>query len=118
MRDGFGLSPVAGPFPIEDTFRVKAACVLLQRSLDPGKTERLSQFSTARKIRSAFSNVYHASQELSKVTEMAPKLNKTYSTECPTYGYWFEKFILGCHTRMGDVVCSDFTLSKPLSMEL
>jgi hypothetical protein len=33
------VSPPLGPFPIEDTFGMKAACVLLQRSLDPGKTE-------------------------------------------------------------------------------
>jgi hypothetical protein len=97
---------------------MKAACVLLQRHLDPGKTERFIQFSTARKIRSAYSNVYHSSQELSRVTVMAHKLSKTYSTECPTYGYWFEKFILGCHKRMGDVVCSDFALSKALFLEL
>jgi hypothetical protein len=113
------VSPPLGPFPIEDTFGMKAACVLLQRSLDSGKTERFIQFSTARKIRrSAYSIVYHSSQELSSVTVMALKLRKTYSTECPTYGYWFKKFILGCHKRMGDVVCSDFALSKPLFLEL
>jgi hypothetical protein len=112
------MSPPLGPFPIDDTFGMKAACVLFQRSLDPGKTERFIQFSTARKIRSAYSNVYHSSQELSRVTVMAHKLSKTYITECPTYGYWFEKFILGCHKRMGDVVCLDFALSKPLFLEL
>jgi hypothetical protein len=112
------ISPPLGPFLIENTFRMKAACVLLQRSLDSGKTERFIQFSTARKIGSTYSNVYHSSQELSRVTVMAHKLSKTYSTECPTYGYWFEKFILGWHKRMGDVGCSDFALSKPLFLEL
>jgi hypothetical protein len=35
---------------------------------------------------------------------------KTYKTHCPTYGYWFERFMLGCHKRMGDMVVSDHAL--------
>ena len=112
------VSPALGPFPLSDTFGMKAAVCMLRRSLDKGRTEEHVQFRTARKLRSAFSNAYHASCELSNVAAMAFESTKTYSTTCPTYGYWFERFILGCHKRMGDVVVSDFALSLPIFREL
>jgi hypothetical protein len=34
------VGPPIGPFPLEDKFGMKVACVLLARSLDPGKNER------------------------------------------------------------------------------
>jgi len=50
-----------GPFPVEDTLGMGPAVVLIQRSLDKGKYTETVQFSTTRKMWSAFSNVYHAS---------------------------------------------------------
>lgn len=120
-RERFGftsVSPALGPFPLEDSFGMRAACVLLRRSLDPGRHERFIQFATARRIRSAFSNVYHASREMSSIAAMAYQSTKTYSTDCPTYGYWFERFMLGCHKRMGDYTVTDYALSKEILMEL
>ena len=35
---------------------------------------------------------------------MARNLKKTYVTSCPTYGLWFERFVVGMHKRMGDEV--------------
>jgi hypothetical protein len=61
------VSPSMGPFPVEDTFGMKIACTILYISLDPGKHEEHIQFSTARKIRSAYSNVYHASRMIQAV---------------------------------------------------
>lgn len=121
IGDEYGLvsvSPELGPFPLEDTFGMLAAVCLLRRSLDPGRTEALIQFSTARKLRSAYSNVYHASKQLKEVSAMAFESTKTYATSCPTYGYWFERFMLGCHKRMGDVTVSDYALSLNLFWEL
>lgn len=103
-----------GPFPLDDTFGMKAATVFLRRSIDPGRNERYIQFSTARKIRSAFSNIYHASKKVGQIAAMAFQSTKTYATTCPTYGYWFERFVLGCHKRMGDFTVSDFALAKDI----
>lgn len=121
IGDEYGLvtvSPELGPFPLGDTFGMLAAVCLLRRSLDAGRTENMIQFSTARKLRSAYSNVYHASKQLKEVAAMAFESTKTYSTACPTYGYWFERFMLGCHKRMGDVTVSDYALSIKLYWEL
>jgi hypothetical protein len=112
------VAPMMGPFPVSDTFGMKIACTILHRTLDPGKHEAHIQFATARKIRSAYSNVYHASRLMKEVTVMAFETNKMYETSCPTYGYWFERFILGCHKRMGDIVVSDYALSKEIYLEL
>ena len=112
------VSPQMGPFPLRDTFGMAAAVVMLKRSLDPGRWEKYIQFSTARRIRSAFSNVYHSSAMLEEVVTMAYETSKLFETNCPTYGYWFERFILGCHKRMGDYVVTDFALSKILFYEL
>jgi hypothetical protein len=117
---GFDLvAPAMGPFPVEDTFGMKMACTILHRTLDPGKHVEHIHFATAQKIRSAYSNVYHALRLMKEVTVMAFETNKLYKKSCPrTYGYWFERFILGCHKRMGDIVVLDYALSKDLYMEL
>lgn len=120
-RDYYGLhsvTPPLGPFPLEDTFGMAIAVVLLRRSLDPGRNEEHIQFATARKFRSAFSNAWHASRNVSERSAMAYEASKSYSTTCPTYGYWFERFMRGCHKRMGDKVVQDVALSKKLFLAL
>jgi hypothetical protein len=116
---GLGLvAPAMGPFPLENTFGMRVACALLKRSLDPGKWETNIQFATARKRRSTYSNVFHASCQVGKVSVMAYETSKTYETHCPTYGYWFERFMLGCHKRMGDMVVSDYALSVEIFRDM
>jgi hypothetical protein len=101
-----------GPFPLEDSFGMKVVCTMLRRSLDnPGKWEKYIQFKTARKDPSAYSNMFHASCQVGQLFMMVYETSKTYHTHRPTYGYWFERFILGCHKRMGDMVVSDCALS-------
>jgi hypothetical protein len=109
IKDPF---PRMGPYPLEDTFGMKAACVMLIKSLDTGKYSATVQFSTMRKMRSTFSNIYHASVEgYSSASVLAKDTRKLLVTKCPTYGPWFEHFIRGCHKRMGDIVKPDRALS-------
>jgi hypothetical protein len=49
---------------------------------------------------------------------MAYKTSKTYHADCLTYGYWFERFMLGCHKRMGDMVVSDYAVLAEIFKEL
>jgi hypothetical protein len=42
-----------GPFPLEDSFGMGAAIVMLMLSLNPGKNDDKVQFGTVRKFRSA-----------------------------------------------------------------
>jgi hypothetical protein len=42
---------------------------------------------------------------------MAKDTRKLTVTKCPTYSLWFEKFMRGCHKRMGEIVRPDRALS-------
>jgi hypothetical protein len=57
LGDALGFESVAppmGPFPPEDTFGMKIACVTLMKSLAPGKWEPTAQHATARRMRVSF----------------------------------------------------------------
>jgi hypothetical protein len=55
------VTPEMGPFPLEDAFGMKVACCTLLKSLDKGRWENAVQHATTRRLRSAYSNFYHAS---------------------------------------------------------
>jgi hypothetical protein len=42
---------------------------------------------------------------------MAQNTTHIWVTTCPSYGYWFKRFMCGIHKRMGKEVRSDFALS-------
>jgi hypothetical protein len=107
-----------GPFPLKDSFGMGAAIVILQVSLNPGKHDTTVQFGTIRKFRSAFSNAYHASVEGQEAVVMAKDTRKLTVTKCPTYGTWFEKFMKGCHKRMGEIIRLDRALSSAILLEM
>jgi hypothetical protein len=106
------VCPAMGPFSLDDSAGMALAVSILLRSLDPGRTEDTIQFSTARYLRSVYSNIYHASAEhQTGMAVMAQGTSKTYVTNCQSYGYWFERFMRGVHKRMGEEVRSDYALS-------
>jgi hypothetical protein len=108
------VGPRMGPFPLTDTFGMKIACVTLMKSLAPGKWEATVQYATARRMRSVFSNMFHASYHGESMSVMAYETQKMFMTPCPTYGYWYQRFNLGLHKRMGDVVRSDFAITSDI----
>jgi hypothetical protein len=126
MRDKYGVSstsnyfPRQGPHPVEDTFGMFASCVMLEHSLNPGINEANVQFGTIRKTRSALSN-YSATtmreQEL-PVLIGDKKAKRWYFSSTPMYGVWFDRFKLGCHSRMGDDVRPDKAMSIELLLEI
>jgi len=50
-----------GPFPGHDAFGVTAAVAMVAKSLEPGRYKHYTQFETMRKLRSSYSNLFHAS---------------------------------------------------------
>jgi hypothetical protein len=107
-----------GPFPLEDSFRMGAAIVTLQISLNTGKYDTTVQFGTVCKFWSAFSNAYHALFEGQHAVVMAKDTRKLTVTKCPTYGTWFETFMKGCHKRMGEITRPDRALSSTILLEI
>jgi hypothetical protein len=53
--------PSLGPWKLEDEFGAGAAVIMAKHSMYPGVTESTVQFETARKMKSAFVNLYQAS---------------------------------------------------------
>ena len=43
---------------------------------------------------------------------------KSMVTDCPTSSMWFDHFMMGCHSRMGDIVKKDFAVSIEVLHEL
>ena len=100
-----------GPFPVEDTMGMAMACTILERSLDPGRNSDTIEYDTLRKQRAYYSNYVHSSAIGMGPATLAGEKGKQFFTNSPTYGMWFERFMLGCHKRMGDVTCQDRALT-------
>jgi hypothetical protein len=93
-----------GPHPVEDTFGMMTAVVLLNHSLNAGINAATVQFNIVRKTRSDMSNyerttapeMRHAALEGYKKGERSGFANTS------VYSLWFDRFIVGCHVQMGD----------------
>ena len=107
-----------GPYPVDDTFGMGAAIVMLQLSLNPGKNDKNVHFSTIRRFRSAYSNAYQASAGALEGMVIAKDMRKLAVTKCPSHGNWFERFAKGCHRRMGDCLIPDRALSVDILLEM
>jgi hypothetical protein len=107
-----------GPFPLDDTFGMTEAVIMLERSTDKGKNADTIQFQTMRKLRSMFNNVWQASARGQSPMVMAKEKNKLSVLESKTHCEFFERFVRGAHKRMGDIVKPDMALSLPILHEI
>ncbi len=110
--------PSLGPYPRKDVFGMHVAVAMLLKSAKPGKYDKnYTQFETMRKLRAAFSNLYHASVESSMTSlTLGRDTAKSYLTTCPTQSMWFERFAKGCLKRMGQEVRQDLAVSIHLML--
>lgn len=106
--------PQMGPFLLKDDWGMHIAVIILRRSMDKGRYKETVQFETARKLRSVYSNCWGASIHTLKQGVMTKDTTKTFVTQCPTYGLWFERFVKGLHSRMGDNQCPDTAICSKL----
>ena len=113
MRSGaerLGLDmpyPERCAFPMEDSFGMAIACQTPLRSLDGGKNAATIQFETMRKLRGHYSNFHHTLPNGTGLSTIADGRWSSTFTGSPTYGYWFRRFMTGCHRRMGDTWIPD-----------
>jgi hypothetical protein len=110
--------PNMGPFPLEDLWGMSVATTMLYRSLDSGIYRDTLQFSSTRKLRSAYSNLWGSSVHTMTRGVMAKDTVKTFVTKCPTYSLWFERFIKGMHSRMGDDRRPDAAISTDVMLAI
>jgi hypothetical protein len=107
------LLPALGPYPDEDVQGVAVAVAMLVKSTKLGRhNESYTQFKTMRKLRAAYSNMFHASARSSIETlTLGRDTAKSFLTTCPTQSSWFERFCNGCLQRMGQEVKQDLAVS-------
>ncbi len=102
------------PLPVEDTFGMTPAVLMLGRSLDltdPGRTRQTVQFGTCRKTRSVWSNCAHANIGAGDEAVMGGDGKQMHTSTSSTNTLWFGKFYEGCHRRMGDQPQPDRAIS-------
>jgi len=108
-----------GPFPLKDIYGVSIAVGMLMMSLESGSYANYKQFATIRKLRSAYSNMYHASVKgCREKASLNDKGKRTMLTEVPTNTLWFERFALGCLKRMGQEIHQDLALSMDVMLKM
>jgi hypothetical protein len=110
-----------GHHPVEDTFGMTTAVVLLNHSLNAGINAATVHFNTVRKTRSAMSNYERsASPEMRRVALAGYKKGERLGfTNTSVYSLWFDRFIVGCHVRLGDDTRQDraFSIELILAMQ-
>ena len=106
------LLPDMGPHPLRDDWGMGLAIVLLHRTLDKGNNTENIQYQTARKFRSAYSNLWGASKYTLTQGVLAWDTMKLFVTDCPSFSLWFEQFCKGVHSRMGDDRQPDAAISN------
>jgi hypothetical protein len=107
--------------PVEDTFGMMTAVVLLNHSLNTGINAAMVQFKTFRKTRSAMSNYERTTAPAMRHADLAgyKKGERLGFTNTSVYSLWFDRFIVGCHVRMGDDTRQDraFSIELILAMQ-
>jgi hypothetical protein len=102
-----------GPHPVEDTFGMMTAVVLLDHSLNAGINAVAVQFNTIRKTRSAMSNYERTTAPEMRHAALAgyKKGERLGFTNTSVYSLWFDRFVVGCHVRMADYTRQDRAFS-------
>ena len=119
--DDYGIKnilPDMGPHDVTDNWGMGIAVVLLGKTLDKGNYGPNVQFETARKLRSAYSSAWGASRHALTLGVLARDTMKIFVTRCPGYSLWFERFIRGMHSRMGDDRRPDAAISSEVMHEV
>ena len=107
-----------GPMPQGYDGGMRVAIGVLYKSLQPGRHEKFLKFSSARKARSVFTNVFLCSEESMRETRAlrADKVRTLLSSN-PTDAEFFSRFIKGVEARVGQRVKRDMAISIEIMLE-
>jgi hypothetical protein len=112
-------TPKLGPWKLEDEFGDGTTIIMARHSMDPGITDDTVQFETVRKMKSAFVNLYQASEENTSTAVIGGKGGtKQLVMRVTIYHGWDDRMQTGMHHRMGDKVVQDYGLSRKASTGL
>jgi hypothetical protein len=108
-----------GPFPHHDCFGMKPAISFLLKTRKGGRHDlQQIKYSSARKVRSAYSNFFHASHlQMGAITFSTGK-RQQFASCSVTNGMWYSRFQAGVHCRMGDTLKQDMAISIGVMLKL
>ena len=115
---GLEMYPPLGPFPLGQHNGMKEAVGLILRAKEPGAHGPTAKFSTTRKSRSAYTNVWEASPASGGDVTFSEKSRRLVATLNPTEGAWFVRFMRGLRIRMGQISRQDRAISIGVMHEL
>jgi hypothetical protein len=103
-------TPPMGPFPLSDNLGMKAALVVLDRLLDPRHYADYVQWEAFRKVRSAITIISQAGASRLQDTIGAYERNRCWISKVPAHTFWFHRFMVGIHKRVGEIRRQDEAL--------
>ncbi len=103
-RFGFGCTTLLlGPFPVNDGLGMKAAIAILDRSLDKGSYGPNVQWAIFQKLMSGVTNTSQAGVGGLGDSVGAYERNKIWISTAVSHQFWFSRFIVGIHKRVGEI---------------
>jgi hypothetical protein len=117
---GFKIFPTPmGPFPTHYDGGIRAAIGTICHTNRPGKHEAKQTYSSAHKARSVHANI-HLASGLGGATSQAIRSDKGHQpiSNTPTESEWFNHFMTGLQSRIGERRKQDAAISIALMIEL
>lgn len=108
------LFPQMGPFPLDDSMGMGEAIAVLDGSLDKGKCDAFVQWATLRKTRSRLTDIGQASLCGLADSIGACEQSRLWMSGAPTHSFFFFRFMMGLHRRIGEIVKPD----EPITIDI
>jgi hypothetical protein len=109
---GFDMFDPPGFFSEKYASGMKAAVGVLARSQKPGRHEAKLKFSSARKARTVHTDVYQAmARAVEKALVWRSERTRFVATDSPTDSAWFNAFMIGFKSRVGERRKQDAAIS-------
>ena len=117
---GLAMFPAVGPWSPDYDHGMTAALAVLVKSLRPGRHEATMKFSSVRKARTVFSNVWRASSRgtSDSLFWRIDGRQRGVSSKAPVESEWFTRFMKGIGNRLGQRTRQDAAISIEVMMEL
>jgi hypothetical protein len=119
-KHGISMTPPRGPFPAHHDFGMRIAIGVLEKSLTAGRHEATTKFPNVRKITSLHTNMYKSSAlgAASSTLILRAERKRLYSSQSPHDSDFFNMFMAGLRTRVGERVRQDAAISIALMVEI
>jgi hypothetical protein len=117
---GIPMFGAIGPWPAQYDHGHRTAIAVLAKTRRPGRHETFMKHSSARKARTASTNLWHASAAFGAEAQVwrIDGKKRVVSSSGPLDSEWYERFATGIKSRLGERVKQDAAVSAPVMAEV